>query len=70
MDCMFPENTEIPEKYIRKCIRSIPKQHGFLLEYKNNYGSVPILGINFLKMYVQKGILHVKALVEKQKYRK
>ena len=29
MDCMFPENTEIPEKYIRKCIRSIPKQHGF-----------------------------------------
>lgn len=34
MDCMFPENTEIPEKYIRKCIRSIPKQHGFLLEYK------------------------------------
>ena len=31
---MFPENTEIPEKYIRKCIRSIPKQHGFLLEYK------------------------------------
>lgn len=38
MDCMFPENTEIPEKYIRKCIRSIPKQHGFLLEYKNNYG--------------------------------
>lgn len=41
-----------------------PKQHGFLLEYKNNYED-SILGINFENVCAERNII-CKALVEKQ----